>query len=96
MTTMLAQHIRTAAADEGVQITIWPCNSGYQVNVKEKGAAGWTVVTDVDPVDGLERALRQRLSRSSARRIVTDPESVQQVDAAIAARPTDDFEEFLA
>ena len=90
MTAMLLQFIRTASED-GLQINIWPKDVGFQINVKEQGAAGWTVVSDADPVVGLETALRQRLSRSSARTVITDPEAVQlDIEDAILD-PLDDL-----
>lgn len=85
MTAMLDQFIRSIA-EEGLQINIWPAEVGFRINVKERSGDGWTIVAHADPVEGLETALRQRLSRSSLRHVVVDPEPAQMdIEDAIEA-----------
>lgn len=57
---MIEQRIRLLAP-EGLQINIWPCERGFQANVKERDAAGWTCATESDPIAALEAALNRRV-----------------------------------
>ena len=89
----LDQHIRHLAA-QGVKIHIWPCAAGYQANVQETGADGWTCHTATDPVDALGTALRQRAARVPDRPVVAAPDEVQlELEDAIrqAAAAPDPF-----
>jgi len=64
------EHMIRNLAPDSLQINIWPSESGFQINVKERASPGWTVVCDEDPVFGLNEALRQKLM-SIGRRNVT-------------------------
>lgn len=57
----LDHHIR-ALAEGGVQINLWPCERGFQANVKLRASDGWICSTDTDPVFALSEALRQRVA----------------------------------
>lgn len=97
----LEQLIRSGAA-EGLQINLWPCDAGYQGNVKERGGSGWTVEIRADPVDAIAAALSTRLTKLPSRHVVSDEEQLD-IEAAIAAASvpsaatddSDDFEELL-
>lgn len=86
-------------ADQNLQINLWKTRSGgYQANVKELAGAGWTCVTDPDPLFALVTALRQRATRHPGREVIGDPEPEQiDIEDAIARVATvdDDFEALL-
>lgn len=97
------EHMIAAAAPQGIQINIWPCERGYQANVKETAGKGWTVSTNEDPVLALADALRHRVGGIATREIVIDPEPEQpkQIDieeaiaATVSAGDADDFDGLL-
>ena len=62
MSAELAQMV-TALAEDGLQVNLWPTDKGYQANVKERAAKGWTIASDPDPVTALLKALRMRCAR---------------------------------
>lgn len=78
MMMSLDAHI-TALAPEGLSINIWPCEGGFQANVKERGGNGWTCHTDRDPIYALIEALRQRRHGVASRRVEGDPQP-EQID----------------
>lgn len=83
MSASIAQAI-VQMAEEGLQITLWPSEKGYQANVKEQAGRGWTCVSDVDPVKAVERALRQRLSGHALRDVVRQgPAEPEHVDIEV-------------
>lgn len=86
MSAELAQHIATIAAD-GLQINVWPTADGYQANVKERAAPGWTCASDADPVVATLKALRSRAARHPARQVVAEAEP-EQLDIEDAVKAT--------
>lgn len=94
MSTFMADMIRTIAP-EGLQINLWPLEDGYQANVKETAAKGWTCTKNDDPVEALLQALKLRAARHPGREVVSEAEAMPvQIDiedaiAAAVARDAD-------
>lgn len=86
-------HFIRQAADEGLQLHLWRTKSGYQANVKEASAAGWTVVSADDPIDAVVQALAHRATRWRDREVVIEPEQMD-IEDAIASAVADDDEGF--
>lgn len=78
MSAELAQLVANIAPD-GLQINLWPTETGYQANVKERAAPGWTVASAAEPVTALLKALRMRNGRMPDRKVVAASDA-QQVD----------------
>lgn len=74
MSAELAQLV-TALAEDGLQVNLWPTDKGYQANVKERAAKGWTIASDPEPVAALLKALRMRGARIPDRPVVSAAEA---------------------
>lgn len=82
-------HLVANIAPEGLQINIWPTERGYQANVKERAAKGWTCTSDPCPVTALLMAMRMRNARHPARVVVSSEEAGQiDIEEAIATATT--------
>ena len=97
----LEQTIRQLAED-GLQVNLWPTETGFQANVKERADQNWTTTRDADPVEALRKALWQRATGSHQRQVIGGCEAAgagAQIDLeeAIAATcvPADPFEEMF-
>lgn len=104
----IEHHIAQLAAD-GVRINIWPTKSGeFQANVSEQAGRAWTCHTAPTALEALSVALRLRATGASGREVVfedditpptvaIDATTSSQIDLeeAIAATTTDDFEDLL-
>ena len=89
MSAELAQMV-TALAEDGLQVNLWPTDKGYQANVKERAAKGWTIASDPDPVTALLKALRMRCARIPDRTVVAEVDAQQvDIEEAIAAAASD-------
>lgn len=79
-------HLVAALAEDGLQVNLWPTDTGYQANVKERAAKGWTIASDPEPVTALLKALRMRSARIPDRPVVADADAHQaDIEEAIAA-----------
>ena len=102
----IEHHIGQLAAD-GVRINIWPTKGGeFQANVSEQAGRAWTCHTAPTALEALSVALRLRATGASGREVVFDDDmptvaidatTPVQIDLeeAIAAADTDEFEELL-
>lgn len=94
MSAELAQLVALIAVD-GLQVNLWPTETGYQANVKERGAPGWTIASDPEAVQALLKALRMRNARLPCRKVVADVDAQQvDIEEAIAAADAVDLTEF--
>lgn len=87
------QHIR-ALAPQGIRITLWATERGFQANVSESGSGSWTCETRDDPVEALSVALRLRATGAPGRTVVHEPAMQIDMEDAIAAT-VDDLEGML-
>jgi len=90
----LEQSIRQLATEDNIQINLWRTAAGYQANVKETAAKGWTCVTAGDVIEALGTALRQRVAHVPDRLIISEDDMQLDLEDAIAAA-ADSFEDLL-